>query len=131
MPISVGNSSQPEPDIAAVARDERAYEDAHPTTALLAVEVADTSLRFDRSTKAALYARAGIREYWILNLNDRLLEVFRQPRALSGNPLGYGYAQTSVYDETQTVSPEFMPDAVIAIADLLPRRQNSTTGVEA
>jgi Uma2 family endonuclease len=62
----------------------RDYKKQHPTTAVLVVEVADTTLQFDRTTKAALYARAGIPEYWIVNLADRVLEVHRQPAPMTG-----------------------------------------------
>lgn len=123
LPLAVSDHSEPEPDIAVVAGTLRDFEDNHPTTALLVVEVADTSLAYDRSAKAALYAKAGIGDYWLLNMNERRLEAHRQPQAMPNRPLGYGYAQVTNYDETQTVTPLAAPNASIAVADLLPRRR--------
>ncbi|MBL8919211.1 MAG: Uma2 family endonuclease [Myxococcaceae bacterium] len=72
-------SSLPEPDLACVPRN-RDYAHAHPSEALLIVEVADSSLNHDRATKAALYAEAGVPEYWVVDLADGLVEVRRHPR---------------------------------------------------
>src|SRR5262245_19953782 len=77
--LVLGRHSAPEPDVAVVAGRERDYMTAHPTTALLVVEVADSSLAQDRLTKAAMYAAAGIPEYWIVNLRDDCVEVLRAP----------------------------------------------------
>ena len=79
-PIRLDDYSEPEPDVAVVSGSPRDYRDAHPSTALLVVEVADTSLLFDRTTKASLYARAGIADYWLLNLVDQIVEVHRTPQ---------------------------------------------------
>ena len=69
--------SEPEPDLAVVKGDERDYKEAHPRTALLVVEVAKSSLVNDRE-KIAIYARAGVETYWIVNLVDRVLETYSQ-----------------------------------------------------
>src|SRR5262245_47654650 len=74
-PLALGEHSEPEPDVAVVAGAPEDYLPAHPSTAALVVEVADASLRPDRRFKAALYARAGLPEYWIVNLPDRVVEV--------------------------------------------------------
>jgi Uma2 family endonuclease len=121
MPLALLETSEPEPDIAVVAGTIRDFEHAHPTTAALVVEVADTSLAVDRKTKAGICAKAGIAEYWILNLQERCLEVHRHPRASSEQPLGWNYAERVVLDETATASPLAAPGTVIAVADLLPR----------
>src|SRR5579884_1185208 len=78
LPLNLRGDSQPEPDLALVKGVARDYKDAHPAMADLVVEVADTSLATDQSVKASLYASAGIAEYWIINLQDNLLEVHRQ-----------------------------------------------------
>jgi Uma2 family endonuclease len=70
MPLEFGLTSDPEPDVSVVPGRIEDYTD-HPTTALLVVEVSDTSLAFDRGDKASLYAAAGIADYWIVNLNER------------------------------------------------------------
>ena len=74
-PLAAGEDSEPEPDVAVVAGDARSYRDAHPTSALLVVEVSDHSLHRDRTVKQRLYARCGIPEYWILALPERRLET--------------------------------------------------------
>jgi Uma2 family endonuclease len=76
--FAVSDGSEPEPDLAVVPRGE--YDDAHPSTAWLIVEVAKSSLSKDRGPKARLYAESGIPEYWIVNLVDGLIEVYTEPR---------------------------------------------------
>ncbi len=90
MPLALGERSEPEPDVAVIAGDVRDYVHDHPTTAALIIEVADTSLAYayDRTTKGSLYARAGIPEYWIVNLVDRQLDVYRDPHPIP--PPGMG-----------------------------------------
>ncbi|HZY90430.1 MAG TPA: Uma2 family endonuclease, partial [Gemmataceae bacterium] len=70
LPLSLGTSSDPEPDVSVVLGHRSAYS-GHPTGAVLVVEVSDSSLDYDRTRKASLYARAGIGDYWIVNLLDR------------------------------------------------------------
>ena len=77
-PLALSEDSEPEPDIALVPLGD--YSKEHPTTAFLVIEVADSSLRKDREVKAAVYAEAKIAEYWIVNLVDRVLEVYRGPK---------------------------------------------------
>ncbi len=90
LPLSVGELSQPEPDLAVVIGSVRDYADAQPTAAeaVLVVEVSDSTLLPDQTTKAGLYARAGIAEYWIVNLPERILEVHRQPAPREDEPAG-------------------------------------------
>jgi Uma2 family endonuclease len=109
----VGWHSEPEPDlIVASDPDPRAYGTERSQT-LLVIEVADTSLRFDRDTKGPLYAEAGIPEYWILNLNDDALEVYRDPGASA-------YRLTMVLKPEQRIAPLAFPDLEVRVSDLLP-----------
>jgi Uma2 family endonuclease len=87
---------------------------------LLIVEVAETSLRYDRTTKAGLYARAGIADYWIINLKDRQLEVHRDPIKNASKPFGYDYRTRTVLKGRDNVSPLAAPHSKIEVADLLP-----------
>ena len=116
-PVTIAPCSEPEPEVAVLRGDVRTYRKHHPSPidVLLAVEVSDTALTFDRTDRAALYARAGIAEYWILNLNGRTLEVYR-------NPQNGVYPAPTIYDETMSVLPlNAPPSAVpIAVADFLP-----------
>ena len=120
MPLVVTQNTELEPDLAIVRGDVRDYKDSHPTTAALIVEVADSSLLHDRTKKAEIYARAGIADYWILNLNDRQLEVHRNPQASSIEPSGFGYRDVTVLTENDVVGPLGAPQEIIAVEDLLP-----------
>ncbi len=114
LPLALGPDSEPEPDVAVVRGHWRDYVNAHPTTALLVVEISDSSLDFDRRRKARVYALAGIPEYWIVNLADRVLEVHRDP----GADVGYQTQQRLGAD--QAISPLATPSANIAVKDLIP-----------
>jgi len=119
-PLNLGPDSEPEPDAAVVRGTLRDYVDAHPTMAVLIVEVSDTTLAFDRERKGPLYAKAGIPEYWILNLIDRVLEVHRDPGPLPEDPSRSGYRPTQRLGRSETVTPLAAPSATIRVADLLP-----------
>jgi len=119
VPLDLGPSSEPEPDVAAVPGKVRDYPE-HPKTALLIVEVSDTTLWLDRNRKGPLYACAGLADYWIVNLVDRQVEVHRNPVADSAAPLGFRYADVTIYGPADFVSPLAAPSARLAVADVLP-----------
>jgi Uma2 family endonuclease len=119
LPLHLGPRSEPEPDAAAVPGEPRDYAD-HPTTALLVVEVSETTLKFDRARKGALYAAAKIADYWIVNLIDRRLEVYRDPQPDPARPKRFLYQQATILQPHETVTPLAAPHAVIKVADLLP-----------
>lgn len=81
LPITLPPQSEPEPDLALVIGEDRRYLSMHPGPAeiLLVIEVADSSLEYDRSTKQVIYAAAAVREYWIVDLVDDEIEVYRSP----------------------------------------------------
>ncbi len=115
MPLVLDTGSKPEPDLAVVRGEPRDFVPGPPTTAELVVEVADTTLAFDLGRKAELYARAGIPEYWVLNLLDRVLVVHRRPDCSTG-----GFDEITRLAETALVSPLAAPTAAIPVRDLLP-----------
>jgi len=119
-PIALGEHSEPEPDVAVVAGKPQDYVAAHPSTAALVVEVADSSLRLDRRFKAAVYARAGLHEYWIVNLVDRALEVHREPQLPADTMDDWIYRSVEVLRPPASVTPLAAPRAQVAVADLLP-----------
>jgi Uma2 family endonuclease len=119
MPLNLSPYSDAEPDAAVVPGTPRDYTD-HPTTALLVVEVSDTTLSFDRGRKASLYARAGISDYWIVSLVNHQVEIRRQPAPASNREYGYGYADLTILSPGDHVAPLALPQAQIAVADLLP-----------
>jgi Uma2 family endonuclease len=119
-PIALDDTSEPEPDVAVVRGGPRDYVEAHPAEPVLVVEVALTSLGFDREQKSSLYARAGRPEYWIVNLVDRVLEVRRDPAPMPSAPYGWDYSVAEVLGPRDSTRPLGAPAALIAVADLLP-----------
>ena len=119
-PIALDDASEPEPDIAVVRGAPRDYSVAHPAHPVLVVEVAASSLDFDREHKASLYARARCPEYWIVNLLDRVLEVQREPTPEPSAPYGWDYAVVDVLSSADQVSTLSAPAIQIAVGDLLP-----------
>jgi Uma2 family endonuclease len=113
MPLAIDGDSEPEPDIAVVTGRPRDYRNAHPHTAVLIVEVADHSLSYDRGQKKTVYARNKIPEYWIVNLAENSLEVYR-------NPTQDSYQFQMILHPPDLVSPLTQPQVAIAVADLLP-----------
>ncbi len=118
-PIDFGSLSEPEPDVAVVAGTRAQYATHHPQTAVLIVEVSESSLSYDRNRKASLYARAGIADYWIVNLVNRQLEVRRDPRPDAAQHYGHGYASVAVLAPPAVVGPLAVPHISLAVADLL------------
>ena len=118
--LTAGDDSQPLPDVAVVQGAWRDYTQHHPVTATLIVEVSDTTLASDRALKGGLYARAAVPEYWILNLRERALEVYRDPIAAAGQPFGHAYRIAIRCFEADAVSPLFAPNSAIRISDILP-----------
>lgn len=110
LPIALDDHSEPEPDVAVVRGNARDYREAHPTHAELLVEVADSSLTYDRGPKRAAYASNGIPEYWIVDLEARQVEVYRQGE-------GDTYRDITRLDAQQSVSFAGEP---IPVAELLP-----------
>ncbi|MDB5295414.1 MAG: hypothetical protein JWO31_1397 [Phycisphaerales bacterium] len=120
MPLNLSQWSDPEPDVAVVPGSFESWKGkAHPTTALLVVEVSDKTLAFDRRVKSALYAAAGLREYWIVNLVDHQLEVHRDPMPDRANARASRYATVTRLAAGEAVSPLAFPDARVAVADLI------------
>ena len=119
-PVALDDDSEPEPDLAVVPGTHRDYSTAHPARPVLVVEVAETSLTWDRGEKGSLYARAGIGDYWIVNLIDRVLEVYRNPVRDPSAPHGWRYGLAETFAPPSTVSPQRLPGTHIPVAGLLP-----------
>ncbi|XFA73859.1 Uma2 family endonuclease [Thermosynechococcaceae cyanobacterium Okahandja] len=90
-PITIAFDGEPEPDVAIVKNREDDYETAHPTATdtLLVIEVADSSLEYDRTVKLSLYAEAAIPHYWLFNGVDRILEAYSEPAQITREQFGY------------------------------------------
>ena len=119
-PIGLDEDSEPEPDIAVVPGSPDDYGRAHPSRAALTVEVAESSLALDRQRKGSLYARAGLPDYWVLNLVDRVLEVYREPVPDSAAPFGWRYGRSEVFDPSARVAPLATPGSSIPVSHFLP-----------
>ena len=120
LPLSIDEESEPEPDLIVVAGRPSDYRHEHPTRPLLAIEIADTSLHFDREQKGSLYAKAAIADYWIVNLVDRVVEIYRDPRPDPSAPFGWRYASIEIFGPEGMVAPLAFPSSPLAAGTLLP-----------
>jgi Uma2 family endonuclease len=118
-PCVYGEWSEPEPDVTVVRGKIEEYSE-HPTTAVLAVEVSKFSLSYDRGRKASLYAAMGVPDYWVLDLNNRQLWVYRLPVVDESIQFGHHYSQIEAISSEGHVAPLEKPDMKIAVADMLP-----------
>ena len=114
-PIHLDDGSEPQPDIAVARPRDDYYTAAHPTPAdiLLIVEVAQSSLEYDRDIKAHLYGRNAVPETWVKNLSEDCIERFTGPGP-------EGYAQHTIHRRGETITPVSFPDLELAVDDLLP-----------
>jgi len=110
-PFLACDESEPEPDVAVVPLGQ--YGNRHPDRAFLIVEVADSSLEYDRTTKAGLYAASGIEEYWIVNVRELVIEVHAKP--IAGR-----YAHIERIEKSESLSPRAFPDVVLSLSRLFP-----------
>ena len=120
MPVALDDESEPEPDVAVVPCERADYRADHPARPALVVEVAESSLAFDRQDKGSLYARGGVHDYWIVNLVERVLEVYRDPGPDPTAPYGWRYRAVERLGPAAVVSPLALPSVRLAVSDLLP-----------
>jgi Uma2 family endonuclease len=113
-PVNLDEYSEPQPDLMLLkpAKDDYTRRHPGPEDVFLVIEVADTTLDFERKAKLPAYGRAGIPEVWILNLGARVLEVYREPNFS-------GYGSQKVLRAGDTAAPLAFPDAAIAVADIV------------
>ena len=115
-PIRLGAHSEPQPDIAVLRYRNDFYEASHPQPAdvLLLIEVAETTIRYDREVKIPLYARHGIPEVWLIDLQQERVEIYLQPSS-------EGYRQILRPGKSERIALSLLPDVSILIADLWPQ----------
>lgn len=118
-PIALDDQSEPEPDVVVVPGTPRDYLDTHPSRPVLLVEVAETSLAIDRLRKGRLYARAGVADYWVVNLIEEVLEVYREP-VLAPSTFEWKYDSVRLLRRNAIITPLGAPRARIRVAALLP-----------
>jgi Uma2 family endonuclease len=118
-PLALDDESEPEPDVAVVPGSFRDYVAAHPSHPALVVEISESSLALDRDHKGSLYARAGLADYWIVNLMDRTLEVHRDPGPDPEAPFGWRYRSIEVLPPAAWVAPLARPGRRIRVAQML------------
>ena len=119
-PIALDDHSEPEPDVAVAQGTPREYAGAHPARPVLIVEVALASVVLDRDHKGSLYARAQLEDYWIVNLVDRALEVYRQPTRDSASVFGWRYGSRQRLPAESSITPLAAPGVSVRVSDLLP-----------
>ncbi|HEV8586313.1 MAG TPA: Uma2 family endonuclease [Methylomirabilota bacterium] len=117
MPVALDERSEPEPDLCVVRGRIEHYLRGHPSTPVLVVEVSESSLKKDRLRKAALYARAEIADYWVVNLLDDVVEIYRRPEKTPG---GWGYRSVRVLRRGTSITPLAARRARIRVSALLP-----------
>jgi Uma2 family endonuclease len=115
--LSLGPRSVPDPDVAVVPGPRRTNA-AYPTTALLVVEVSDSTLWLDRNRKAAVYAKAGLGDYWVVNLVDRQVEVHRDPVMRPASGARARYTNVQIFKPGEFIVPLAAPGARVPVADL-------------
>ncbi len=118
-PIRLDNFSEPEPDLAIVKGTILDYTQQHPVPddIYLVIEVADSTLKQDCQVKDKLYARSSIAEYWVVDINNRQVHIFRDPTST-------GYTSQLILTETHSISPLAFPEIVLSIASILPPVQS-------
>jgi len=113
-PFVLDNLSEPQPDLTLLdPAVSKARRHPRPADLFLVIEVSDSTVPYDREDKGPAYARNGVCEYWLLNLDACVLEVYREP-----SPNGYG--QTQSFGPDETAAPQAFPDLVIRVGDFLP-----------
>ena len=120
LPLALDEMSEPEPDIVVVRGGAWDYVSAHPSAPALVVEIAESSVSVDRQHKSGLYARAGVADYWIVNLREAALEIYRHPTPAATAPFGWAYQSVQRLVRGASIAPLAAPQAEIAVADLLP-----------
>ena len=120
IPLDLGLISEPHPDLAVVTGSPRDYLIDHPKTALLVIEVSDTTIQADTHEKADLYAAGGIADYWVIDLTTDRVLVFRGPRPEAKSAFGHTYASLAAYGRDDKLAPLAAPTARVLVADLLP-----------
>lgn len=120
-PITLPSNSEPEPDVVVANKKDDNYLSAHPTVAdiILVIEISDSSLIYDKETKLPLYAEAGINNYWIINLVDNRLEVYRNP--FSDNRGEFGYRNTSIILPSEKISIPNFVDVTLDLNSIFPK----------
>ena len=120
LPVALDDHSEPEPDVSVAEGPLHRGAEAKPARLALVVEVAASSLTLDREEKGSLYARARVADYWIVNLVDRVLEVYRDPGPDPSASYGWTYLSIQRLPAGEHIAPLAVPTSRIAVIDLLP-----------
>jgi Uma2 family endonuclease len=116
-PFEAYDETMPQPDGAVYTQAQDARR-PHPNAALLLIEVSDSSLEFDQEM-ALEYAASHVEEYWIINVRDRNIEVYRQSVSDPSSVTGFRYSNHRIFDQTATVAPLFKPDVFVAVSEFM------------
>jgi Uma2 family endonuclease len=120
LPVALDEESEPEPDVSVARGPLHHSSEAKPSSLALVVEIAESNLAIERDFKGSLYARARVPEYWIVNLNGRVLEVYREPVADASALYGWAYRSVERLQSGAHVSPLAAPTARVPVLELLP-----------
>jgi Uma2 family endonuclease len=113
-PLQLGDFSEPQPDLMVLRPEPSCYVKRHPTPAdvLLLIEVSDSTVRYDREVKIPLYARHGVVESWLVNLEINSIEVYLKPQTL-------GYAEKRFWHRGETLVPSQLANVAVIISEVL------------
>ena len=129
-PILLSNYSEPEPDVVILKNKEDDYLSTHPhpEDILLLIEIADSSLDYDQTTKLSVYAENNISDYWIFNLVDLCLECYREPyQNLQGE---FGYRNKSIYLPNESITLPCFPNLTLDLTQVFPSKINESSEIK-
>ncbi|MEB3342654.1 Uma2 family endonuclease [Okeania sp.] len=112
--VRLNNTSEPQPDISLLQRRPDFYrtQQPQPENVFLLIEVSDTTIKYDREVKVPLYAENNIVEVWLVNLNEKCLEVYRQPK-------GNGYENMQTFKKGETMTIQVFPNVTFTVDEIL------------
>ncbi len=118
-PIKINQRNEPEPDIAILKMREDFYSENLPTPSdvLLVIEISYSTIRFDKEIKKQIYAKAGIAEYWLVNLEENTLETYSKPK-------GENYFEMKVYERGEIISSKHIEKLKLNVSDIIPEEMN-------
>lgn len=120
LPLSFSKTDEPEPDVAVVEGNIRDFIESHPAKSVLIIEISDTTRNYDQTRKASLYAKNKIQDYWIVNLKDRRLEIYRRPIKDKNAFYGFSYGEIQILTEKDSIAPLAKANAKIKVSELMP-----------
>jgi Uma2 family endonuclease len=119
LPLDIGQTTEPEPDVSVVLGTPDQFRNVHPINAVMIVEISDTTVSYDRRRKGSLYARAGVPDYWVINLRRGWVEVYRSPIPDATWRYSHRYSSRTDLLPGTAVTPLALPNVSIPVIELV------------